>query len=79
LPFSNKNGINEITATQTRWVISFKNYFLESQVFLRTQIPLVVSYTSPDEIAFVRWHLKGLEEAGAVKVRLTPSTGCLYS
>jgi len=46
---------------------------LNPQVFLERKFRKWFPYTSPDEIAFVRWHLKkDLEEAGMIKVEITP-------
>lgn len=55
-------------------VISFAEpNFLNPQVFLERKFRKWFPYTSPDEIAFVRWHLKkDLEEAGMIKVEITP-------
>jgi len=55
-------------------VISFAEpNFLNPQVFLERNFRKWFPYTSPDEIAFVRWHLKkDLEEAGMIKVEITP-------
>jgi len=47
--------------------------FLNPQVFIERKLRKWFPYTSPDEIAFVRWHLKkDLEEAGMIKVEITP-------
>ena len=55
-------------------VISFAEpNFLNPQVFLERKLRKWFPYTSPDEIAFVRWHLKkDLEEAGMIKIEITP-------
>jgi 2-polyprenyl-3-methyl-5-hydroxy-6-metoxy-1,4-benzoquinol methylase len=55
-------------------VISFAEpNFVNPQVFLERKFRKWFPYTSPDEIAFVRWHLKkDLEEAGMIKIKITP-------
>jgi 2-polyprenyl-3-methyl-5-hydroxy-6-metoxy-1,4-benzoquinol methylase len=47
--------------------------FLNPQVFMERKFRKWFPYTSPDEIAFVRWRLKkDLEEAGLFKIEITP-------